>query len=396
MPQIAHAERAHAALGASSAHRWMACPGSIRLSEAAPPQGRSVHSDEGTAAHELAERALSTGLPASTWIGTALEGVEVTEDMAAHVQTYVDICRELQQAADRVWIEHKFSLGKLNPPGPMFGTNDFACYVAATKTLYIRDLKFGQGVVVEVVGNKQLRYYALGALLSPDMEGLPIDTIDIGIVQPRAYHPDGVCRTEPVPVMDLLEFTGELLQAAAATQDPAAPLAVGSHCRFCPAKAFCPEQKRVAEDTALIAFSDVQPTPPAPETLPQQVFEEILGKLDVLEDWIVALKQRAQRELEAGRPVKGFKLVQKRATRKWTDPDQVAQYLLAQGEDAETVYEPRTLKSVAQIEKLIGKKHLPTQYVIAESSGLAMVPESDRRPAVLPGQEFAAIPAATE
>jgi hypothetical protein len=388
-------DAAHASLGASNAERWMTCPGSVRLSEGLPDY-ETVFAKEGTAAHALAEVCLSRGKDPSDFLGMSLEDVEVSEDMVEFVRTYVEHCRGIANGADFVRVEQRFSLAPLNPPGPMFGTADFVAYHAAQKRLYVRDLKYGQGVVVEVTGNKQLRYYGLGAAMAPEIAKFDIESIDIGIVQPRAQHPEGVVRSEVVPLDELIGFAGELLESARATLAPGAPLKAGKHCRFCKASGLCPEQKRVAEEVARVEFAAVpeRDMPPAPETLPQALFEEILGKLDIVEDWMKAMRGHAVRRLEAGEPVHGFKLVQKRATRKWVDEAAAAQYLEAMGEKPEDLF-VRELKSPAQMEKLVGKKNLPNQFIEARSSGTSMVGEDDPRPAVTPGSEFAAIPAAT-
>lgn len=385
--------KAHAELGASSASRWMACPGSVRLS-AGLPDVTTAFAQEGTAAHALAELALHRGVPCETFIGTVLEDVEVTEDMAAFTQVYVDECRRLQAATGTAWIEQRFTLASLAPPAPMFGTADFVAYDAATRTLYVRDLKYGQGVVVEAAGNKQLRYYALGALLSDAAKGKAIDAIDIGIVQPRAAHPDGPVRHEVLSLDELLLFADDLLAAARATLAFDAPLVPGPHCRFCKASGACPAQHAAAQDIAQVEFGVVEAQPPAPELLPPAVFAEVLAKLPVLEDWINAVRVHATRTLEAGGEVPGYKLVQKRAVRKWRDEAEAAQRLEALGESPDDLYD-RKLKSPAQVEKLVGKKHLPADLVIQQSSGTVLAPSHDPRAAVTRGEEFAAIPAAT-
>lgn len=389
------AEKSHAALGASSASRWMACPGSVRLSEGMPDDS-SAAAEEGTAAHALAELALRNRVDPQLYVGTELEGLEVTEEMAEFVRSFVDHCNELRAVeGSEHWIEHRFNLAALKPPSPMFGTADFVCFDKAARTLHVVDLKYGQGVVVEATGNKQLRYYGLGALLSPALQGQWIERVVLTIVQPRARHPEGQIRSETLPFHALVEFSGDLLAAAAATLDPAAPLAAGEHCRWCKARAVCPEKTRVALAVAQQEFSVEAPakfTPPAPETLAPEVFADMLSKLHILEDWASAMRKHAYAQLERGEPVPGFKLVAKRATRRWADEARAAQWLEAAGEKPEDIY-VRELKSPAQIEKLVGKKNLPGDLVTKVSSGTKMVPEHDPGEAITPGSEFAAIAA---
>jgi len=85
----------HAIFSPSSAHRWMACPASIAANQGITDSG-SPAAFEGTVAHDIAERALSSGVPVSTSVGRefvdedTLTMVTITEDMAAFAQQYVD------------------------------------------------------------------------------------------------------------------------------------------------------------------------------------------------------------------------------------------------------------------------------------------------------------------
>jgi hypothetical protein len=390
-------EKAHADLGASSASRWMQCPGSIRLS-ADIPNPSSSFAEEGTAAHALAELALSKKQDPDMWLGMSLEGVEVTEDMVEHVRTYVEACRAVEKTATKVWIEHRFNLGSLNPPAPMFGTGDFVAYRKKDQLVEVIDLKYGSGVVVEVVGNKQLRYYALGAVLSPELKGLPIKKVRMTVVQPRAAHPDGVVRSETITLEELLDFTEDLMAAARATLVEDATLKVGDHCRFCRAMAVCPAQKEHAEEVAATEFSVIpaeRVVLPAPESLTLEQLTDLTGKFPIVEAWMKAVRGHMQGMLERGQEVPGFKLVQKRALRKWLDEEDAAQELQARMLGEDDIY-VKELKSPAQIEKLLGKKNFPSHLVIAKSSGVTMVPEHDPRPAVAMGEEFTALTGANE
>lgn len=396
-------EKLHATLGASSASRWIACPGSINLASGLP-NTTSVHAEEGTRAHAVAELSLRQQIDPSYFVGHNIEGGEVTEEMVEHVRTYVDYCQKLRAMPGvEVWVERAFDLSALHPPAEMYGTSDFVAYDRLHRTLYVVDLKFGQGVVVEVIDNPQLRYYGLGALLSLP-EGTPVDKVVITVVQPRVGHVDGYIRSEEIDVIDLLGWSSELLAAARATQEPDAPLVAGSHCRWCKAKAVCPERREHALAVAQQEFSVIEPakpfTPPAPERIPDEQFFTMLGQLHVLEDWTKAMWERAQGMLDRGEEVPGFKLVERRATRKWVDEGQTAQDLEEQHLLEDEIYEPRRLKGPAQIEKLLGKKKFKNTMagsVIKKSSGLTMVSDIDARPAVIrtDGSEFGILPAST-
>lgn len=389
-------EKTHASLGASSASRWMNCPGSVALTETMPAPPSSIHAQAGTAAHALAETCLRRGQDPHTFIGASFEGVTVDEEMADAVKMYVDYCRALRDRyfppGSVEFIEKRFNLSALKPPVPMYGTTDHALYAAVSHKLYVTDFKFGQGVVVDVEENPQLMYYALGALLSLDL-GTQVDEIILTVVQPRAAHSDGPIRTFTMTPTDLLGFAGELLNAARATLAPDAPLHAGSWCRWCAASGNCSEQLKHAQLVAQSEFAAEVVKLPQPGALEPEVFSNILGKLHILEDWASAMRAHAQAKLERGEDVPGWKLVNKRATRKWGDEKDVIDWLKAKG-FTEEEFAILKVKSPAQIEKLVGKKNLPPEFVTSESSGLNMVPSTDPREEVrmVTGQEFSLLP----
>jgi hypothetical protein len=120
----------------------------------------------------------------------------------------------------------------------------------------------------------------------------------------------------------------------------------------------------------------------------------VLEKAPMIEAWLRDVRAFVENSMIAGGEVPGWKLVAKRATRKWIDEQKTRAYLEEVGVTPED-YEDRKLKSVAQVEKLFGKKNsLPDDLVIKESSGYTLAPEYDKRPAIVPGSEFAALPAA--
>ena len=293
-------------------------------------------------------------------------------------------------------VEVTFDLSGLGLPQPMFGTAD--AVITSGRRLDVVDFKYGAGVPVEVNGNAQLLYYALGALLA---SGLSLesalatfDEIWVHIVQPRAPHADGPIRTAHVSHDEIRAFAKALVEKATATLAPDAPLHAGTWCKFCPAQAFCPEVKRYAIEIAQKDFTVVEPPPV--ETLPIELVASILTKVDVLEHWVRSLKTRIQSELEAGRPVPGWKLVAKRPQRVWNQTEKLMEWHRAHDTDITAgvdLYD-RDLKSPAQVEALIGKKNLPPELYSLVSSGVTLVPEYDRRPAVIKGptEDFTALP----
>ena len=384
----------HSEHGASSAYRWTNCPGSVVLSRGIPRRD-SVFSLEGTAAHALGEIAYKRVKNADFWVGDTVEGVEVTDEMAEAVQIYLDYLNNLVELDDVIMIEKRVTLEKLNPPAPMFGTCDCLIYRRAEKKLFVIDYKHGMGVPVDVKGNKQLRYYALGALLSLD-DDQPCETIEAVIVQPRASHQDGPIRSEIFEAGELLDYSADLLDAVSLSLQAEAPLNAGGHCKFCPAAARCPARKDQAMEIAQIDFASEVIAPLDPRLIPIGEVGLLLTKIDLVEDWAISLRAYAKEQLEKGVAVPGWKLVQKRASRKWAVPESEIVDRLVDVKDA-LFHEPE-LKSPAQIEKIVGKKRFPSDLVVSVSSGLTLAAEHDKRPAaaVDAASEFMALPTVNE
>lgn len=409
----------HSVLGASSSHRWMHCAGSVRMSKGLP-NVETPYQLEGRAAHVYAESVLhgSLGLIAVT-IDSEKGRVQWPVDPAMHeaVMLFVETVQSThQKLGGQLYIERTFDLGALRPPLAMFGTAD--AVVVAERTLVVFDLKYGVGVVVEVLDNTQLLYYALGAILAeatrrwlepnfvvgPEEMLLDValrlfDTVRIIIVQPRAAHTDGPVRESiELSSQDIREFADRLMIAARATQAPDAPLTAGRWCQFCPARGHCPELAAHAKLVAQTDFESVpMEAPPDVAHLPIERVAEMMKGVAILEMFVRAMVERITRELESGREVPGWKLVSKRPRRVWADPVEVEKWCHAAGIDSADLW-THEFASPAQIEKIVGKTNLPDALYARVSSGLTLVSDSDPRPAaaVGPAEDFAQLPPAQQ
>ena len=354
-------------------YRWSVCPGSVRECAKVPAYSSS-YAEEGTEAHDKAAQCLHAG-------ELLVELFDDAEQMEA-VAVYVDYVLAKSGLSGGVpstlLIEHKFDLSSVHPG--CFGTADAVIYWPASRTLYVVDYKHGAGLPVAAENNPQLDYYALGALLTC---GFLVDTVRKVIVQPRCPHALGPVRSVDVPAIDLLDFRADLINYAKATEDENAPLLAGDHCRFCPAAGVCPELHAQATKAAVSVFSAALPYDPAK-------LSAALGLRDSVKAWLKNIDEFAYREAEAGRCPPGYKLVAKRATRSWSSEGNAAELLADIGLTDAQIYEPRSVRSPAQVEAVIGKKKVPPELaalVKSESSGHTLVPESDGRQPVRAGAE---------
>ena len=378
---------AHSKIGASSYSRWSTkhggCPGSVRMSEGCESI-ESEYAKEGTHAHGVAAQILE-----KYFFGTEPMGgwLAASKEMHEAVKVYTDFIKsealksKAKAQSGMILIEHRFDLSSVYPG--LFGTADAIIYFPEEKRLLVADYKHGAGIAVDVEENLQLQYYGLGALLST---GFPCDTVELAIIQPRCEHEDGQIRRWKFSSIDILDFAADLASDAAATADPQAPLNPGKHCRFCPAAPTkCPAIREKSIQTAQLVFKEQVAY--EPEKLAQA-----LAAIPSIESWIKNVREFAYREAAKGNLPPGYKVVAKRATRKWKAPEEeIVKYMQsATKRDVSEFYE-RKLKTPAQMEKLCSKQigEQLRNMIESVSSGYNLVPEADPRPAAKMVQEMA-------
>jgi hypothetical protein len=358
------------------------------------PNVTSRYAAEGSCAHELADACSRTGIDPDIYLGATrtADGFDfvVDDEMVEGVRLYLEAGKALYdpEQGDKLYTERKFDLSMLYPG--LYGTNDRVIWKPTQRRLIVDDFKYGAGIPVEVKLNKQLMYYALGAVKTLN---LPVMEIELRIIQPRCPHPDGPVRSYLMNALDLLDFQTDLVLFAQATQKKDAALKAGDHCRFCLAAAVCPELAKKATQAAAMVF-DVVPPADAPLGTPNLIdhakLAEALKMVPILKAWCENVDSLAYRQSEAGNVIPGFKLVEKRATRKWIDAAAAELALKKAGLGETEMYPLPELRSPAQIEEVLVTKKLKPKargellapLVHKVSSGHALAPDTDKRPAV--------------
>lgn len=371
----------HALLGASSAARWIACTPSAQAT-ANLPNEETKYAAEGTRAHELCEAHLRNNLrqweagygtlPLSGSIRLDGEPDDPPEMVRAANQ-YVSFIHELWvgfPCRPGVFIEQEVDVSRWVPQG--FGTCD--CLLIGGGLLHIIDFKYGQGVPVSPERNPQLMYYALGAY-ELFRETDEIEVVRMSIVQPRMQEEP---QTWELPLADLLSWAREVLVPAAhMAWRGEGEFVTGEHCRFCKAHPNC----RAWKDKygPLAGFEPY----PEPATLSDEELGEWLQKLEGLTAYAKDLEEYAQQALLDGRSLPGWKLVQGRSTRKWTDQDAAFQQMEHDGIDEAMLY-TRTPISLTAAEKMIGKKKFAetmSAFITRAPGAPKLATDSDPRPA---------------
>ena len=360
----------------------------------------SIYAEEGKTAHKLAELALRNNRPASAYVGRILDnkGTEaVTHEMADHVQEYLDKLHEYAGGDVNplpIDAELKVYVSEFLGIDDQFGTLDASIYVPQEFELQIHDLKYGRGVRVDAENNEQLLLYALGryhvvSLLEE------VKSLLLVIHQPRLNH----LSEWRISVEQLMKFAKKVKPAAQKAYElfntEAGSLMAGHYltpgekqCRFCAARPHCPALKKMAHEAIVEHFTDL--AAPCAPVLPESNAElaELAKKVPLLKALCNAVDDKVESEVLAGHSVPGFKLVQGRGgTRFWTDEEAVSG-ALAIHELPDSAYKPAILKSPAQVEKMIGKKHEVWEVIsgyIGQAQGQPqVVDDKDPRPVYTP------------
>lgn len=377
----------HALLSASSAHRWLKCSPSVRLEEEVE-DNTSIYAKEGTFMHGLGELHLKYFLGIITKAEFNKELKEMkqndfyTDEIEKAVEIYVDaVIEKINEARaistdPLVLIEERLDYSPWVKEG--FGTGDVL--IIADGIIEVIDLKGGKGVAVSAIANPQMRLYALGAI---NGFGMLYDTqkVRMTIIQPRL---DNISSDE-MEVEELIHWGNKTVKPKA---DEAwmgeGEFKVGEHCRFCKVKAICRSR---AEENMKLACMDFKPPP----TLTDDEIVEVLNQIDELTKWAKDVEAYAfNQAVNEGKEWLGFKLVEGRSSRRYSNEDKVAKALLSAGFEEENIYS-KSLLSLTKLEKKLGKKVFEEtigDLIIKPPGKLQLVPEEDKRPAVRSSAEI--------
>ena len=358
----------HAFLSASSSHRWLECPPSAKLCSEQEDRA-SPYAQQGTDCHELCaylvEKSLGRDVEDPTENLTYYD-----QEMQDCAESYRDYVTEQIEAAKKhcpdpqILIEQRLDFSRWVENG--FGTGD--CVIVADEVLQIIDYKHGLGVLVSAEKNPQMMCYALGALELFD--GLyDIREISMTIFQPRREN----VSTFTMSKEGLLAWADEVLKPTAElAYEGKGEFKAGDHCQFCKVKATC---RKRAEYNLELAKYDFEEGP----MLEADEIAEILPQIDSLVSWAEDIKSYALEQALSGVRYPGFKLVEGRSNRKYTDEVAVAAVVSNAGYDP---YEKKLL-GITAMTKQLGKKkfdELLSGLIVKPQGKPVLVPQTDKRP----------------
>jgi hypothetical protein len=332
-----------------------------------PPRPSSVYADLGTLLHNAVAQVLDQGVTPESLLGMKYQDQVLTQDHIDNkLHVALDLLGEIDPKLEMEYaVETEVGFGDFLPD--VFGSCDLLGRIG--NRAIVLDWKFGDGVAVGVEENEQLLFYAAAAMRTPSVAWVfdGATEIECVIVQPPSVK-RWVTTVERVKI-----FENNLVASVKESQKANAGLSAGEHCRWCAAKPICPKMTgavdRALQDQLMSLNADM--------------IGGYLKNCDLLEQWITDLRALAHQMLEADKPVPGWKLVNKRATRQWANDDQAADVLAKVIPEAELYVTKLITPAVAEkVLKKLGTK-LPDDLVIAVSSGSTLAREEDSRPAVV-------------
>lgn len=385
----------HAKLSASSAHRWLNCPPSVKLSEQFPSQ-TSAYAEAGRLAHSIAElkaRKYFLEPMSSRTYSSRLKMLQADpyydKGMEESTDTYLEVLKETAcgfEQAPFVALETRVDFSDFVPGG--FGTAD--CIMIGAGTIVIIDYKNGAGVPVEAEENPQMMLYALGALqVYAPIYGDTIKRAVLKIVQPNA----GGVKTWETTVPELETWAAAVVMPAARLAfDGQGEYCAGDWCRFCPAKAQCSARAKQMLELEPQVGSKPLLSAKAGDGMSSEALltdaevGDVLRRAMTLKKWVEDLEEYALSAALAGREIAGFKAVEGRGSRDWADADEAFSVLQSRGVQEALLWERKPV-SVAGLEKALGKKifaETAKDLVVKKPGKPTLVPSSDKRPAYNP------------
>jgi len=373
--EIQHSSRAHARLNASSSHRWMMCPPSVKLSEQFEDKPSS-YAEEGTFLHELCELKLHRYLGDMDPALIELQYAEhrdndfYSDEAETVTDEYVAFCIETIEAVrlscpdPLIMVEHRLDYSDYVPDG--FGTGDLI--IVADGVLEVIDFKGGRGVRVEANRNSQLMLYGLGALLEFDPL-YDIHQVRMTIVQPRLSN----LSSFEMEADDLIRWAEtEVRPKAMLAYEGKGDFCAGEWCRFCKARYTCRKRSEYHMSLAARDFKE-------PDLLSDEEIADILPVAESLNSWVQDLLAYATQEAVIGKIWPGYKLVAGRSIRKYTSE---AEVIKAATEAGYTDIYKTSLLGVGDLEKRMGKKafnEVLGKYIVKPVGAPTLVPETDPR-----------------
>ena len=359
----------HLPYGGSSEHRTIGCNGWLKKSENIPRRPAAPAAIEGSMHHEVMEHCQREEKVPEDYVGL------VYEEGDGQTQTFTDADLDLSYIAYNATEELLGELAimevEIEPfvqfvPGSQGGSIDLLGLSEDRKTLLILDYKFGS-VAVSPNDSPNLGLYGISARKDPKTADMfkQVKKIVFAIVQPRVK---GVVKTWETDIKWLDAFEKKHIAAV-----KGGTIVPGSWCKYCPAEPFCEAKRTQVMAANLLGARD------------QEELTAAADMVNEVEAWCKSIKEELFLQMSRGVPIKGWKIVEKRATRKWIDPGHVESDLHFAGLTLKDTHN-HVILTPPQMEKMLKKNKVEIdldEFIVSKSSGNTIATEDDSREAVI-------------
>ena len=353
----------HSRIPPSSAHIWGrpgGCRGWVAMLDS---EGLLKDTETDACKEGLEAHAWASAILAGMKIGGPTDDPEMDLEMEKAVRVYTnDVAQTLDSDLSQLHIEALVSATRVHPQYSV-GTTDSYAYLAHRRTLYVWDYKHGRQNV-EAFENWQCINYAVGIL---DTLGLPDleTTVEIRIVQPRAYHPEGAVKVWSLPAHELRPYANHLARGAEESLSGTGKIHTGTHCRYCRARVICP----AALEAGVELYEAVAEA--SPDTLEVKNLAHLYSITKRAKEHLTYMLEgytaQMEHHLRSGESVPGYTLEPTRGNRKWRLPPEETQgFLEALGVDPIE----RKLMSPAKVEAILGSPELIGTLTERPTTGL--------------------------
>lgn len=359
----------------SGAGIWIPCGGSSHA-QLHMPDLFSLPAEEGTAVHMCSEACFRLNCRAASFIGSEFNNIEITEEMAEHIQDYINAVKQTPHDPGFLYVEKRGSLPNVHKQ--LYGTLDNGAYFSSQELVTLRDLKYGRENVT-VVGNAQLWIYTLMLINFLESLGKKVKYASLWIEQPRTMVGE-TRENQLIDVKQIKEWGRDVLTPAAkAAVDPTSPRTPGGHCKHCKAKITCPEY---------LSWCNYSVEPPHPLT--NETIGSIIQRKSSVKNLIEQAEHYGVERLSRGMTVPGCKLVKSIKHRAVKSPELTAHKLLELGATREQIYTNKLKKPKGLLESLdsetFGK--VLDEHIFKPPGDRKIALLNDNRPAVASSKEI--------
>lgn len=390
----------HAIASPSSAEKWLNCANSL-AAELGQPDTAGVAAALGTAKHELLAWCLGNETDAINFLKEVFEGVQVDESFAADVQNVVDNVRARIRNYENLGYRVEMDLEQAVPIGHITGEEGATGTADIVLRVYhdvlpaffdVIDAKFGYGEV-QALDNPQLKMYALGVIEKHSLTD-EFDYCNLVIAQPARSRE--LIEGEPIN-SEVLAAWGSEVAGPAAVRALVLRLeglelqfedyrVTEKGCQWCKAAAVCPARVKHVEEAIGVDFETIEEAQASADAIPVERLGKTFGSLEIIEDWIKAVRARVEAELLKGVPILGLKVVAgKKGNRQWSSEEEAEALMKKFALKQDQMYSKKLLgpKPILDLLKDQPRRFKQIEALVVQPNGKPHVAlDSDKRPAL--------------